>query len=1157
MCGIYSISISPENHTKASDREFWDALRAALVFEPPNDTAAVKKALMALNRASFQFLRPGLQIDIINNSALRNKLSHTADELETWLRRMVKHVETGALTQTMAEDINFLITVSRDIVWRIKKDILLNADKIPQFLNAAPVEHAAFTHAWHLNQICNNINRLEVRGRDSAGIGVYMYFASADDRTAFLANPAIANKMSFFDTGAAFGTGSVVVPKTNPEALLFAFKVAREVGEMGDNVNSLREQIKQQDIFQRAIRTPGARMCALAHTRWASNGVICVPNCHPVDSAMITGGVLNPGSRGNYIAALNGDIDNFQELRKELSNQGVDIPDEITTDAKIIPLMTAYYRFRDMSVRDAFDRTIDRATGSMAIALLSADRPGEIFLAQKGSGQGLFLGLGDDSVSVASEMYGIVELTDRYVKVNEDPDINSDTVGERIVVNSTGLTISAIKPSGDMRLLDKNRENRAEITTRDIDRGPYPRYLLKEINEACDSVRKTMRGKILSVNGKLSINLGDSVLDPEVLKKLTSGSIHRILTMGQGTAAVAAQGISYLLNRAIGGKGIAIEHMKATEISGHFLRNDMSDTLVIAVSQSGTTTDTNRTVELVKKRGAHVIGIVNRRNSDLVFKSDNVLYTSDGRDIEMSVASTKAFYSQNVAGQILALGLAEKLGTLSYDELAREIIALEMLPACMQRILDECDSTIKDLANMYAPRHRHWAIVGTGGGKIAADEIRIKLSELCYKAIAVDFLEDKKHIDLSSEPLILVCATGLSSQQLGDVVKEVSIFKAHKSVPLVITDEGEMRFSPYVAGQVHVPKYEGSLAYLLPVMVGHLFGFHAAESFEAAARSLRLLRGTITQTTMNDEPLSLEQDEPFVTKAMALQQQLLKGAFNSGLEANTAIKLHEVIDFILGRFSLDLLQQKFDCAGTLKNLYNVAGDVLSTAINELARPIDAIKHQAKTVTVGISRIEQIKHEGSIWQIIKDFDLPAEAVPATTAEFLTSFSPLISKIEGASTYHLTKLSPLGKPTYDTLMNRIRTFGLYEKLPSRYDRGKALIGTKRSVALDRKFYIGYGQTDQRAILIIPFITDSEEGYLLLIHFSLAPTAQREMRLKAFKNTGPRYDTIMTLVTEHEIPWSDDLLDGVDNDTLFLKDIRETAAAIVSRHQRTTAR
>ena len=84
----------------------------------------------------------------------------------------------------------------------------------------------------------------------------------------------------------------------------------------------------------------------------------------------------------------------------------------------------------------------------------------------------------------------------------------------------------------------------------------------------------------------------------------------------------------------------------------------MADTLVVAISQSGTTTDTNRTVDMVKERGAYTMAIVNRRDSDITFKVNGVMYTSSGRDIEMSVASTKAFYSQIVAGAILGLYIA-------------------------------------------------------------------------------------------------------------------------------------------------------------------------------------------------------------------------------------------------------------------------------------------------------------------------------------------------------------------------------------------------------------------------------------------------------------------------------------------------------------------
>jgi glutamine---fructose-6-phosphate transaminase (isomerizing) len=103
---------------------------------------------------------------------------------------------------------------------------------------------------------------------------------------------------------------------------------------------------------------------------------------------------------------------------------------------------------------------------------------------------------------------------------------------------------------------------------------------------------------------------------------------------------------------------------------------------------------------------------------------------------------------------------------------------------------------------------RHQTILGSGGqrpNKASADEIRIKLSELCYKTISSDYVEDKKHIDLSSEPLIIVCAAGTRPTVIGDIIKDTAIFKAHKATPVVITDEGEDRFDPYADAVFRVP----------------------------------------------------------------------------------------------------------------------------------------------------------------------------------------------------------------------------------------------------------------------------------------------------------------------------------------------------------------
>ena len=305
------------------------------------------------------------------------------------------------------------------------------------------------------------------------------------------------------------------------------------------------------------------------------------------------------------------------------------------------------------------------------MAATEADQPDALFLALRGSGQALYVGLAEDAFLVASEPYGLVEEAQTYLRLDgdtpADPTRVAATRGQIVVVAEphAGTLEGLTRLSYDGTLLPVHDAElqTAQITTRDIDRGSFPHYLLKEISEAPDSFRKTLRGKIVDAGGgrngtaNLAVRLGPETLPEHLTSALRRGDIRRVDAIGQGTAAVAAQSLALALDDAVG-DSLTVRAVHATELSGFGLRPDMSDTLVIAISQSGTTTDTNRTVDLARERGATVVAIVNRRNSDLVEKSDGVLYTSDGRDVEMSVASTKAFYAQVAAGYLLALALA-------------------------------------------------------------------------------------------------------------------------------------------------------------------------------------------------------------------------------------------------------------------------------------------------------------------------------------------------------------------------------------------------------------------------------------------------------------------------------------------------------------------
>ncbi len=365
----------------------------------------------------------------------------------------------------------------------------------------------------------------------------------------------------------------------------------------------------------------------------------------------------------------------------------------------------------------------------------------------------------------------------------------------------------------------------AEITTRDIDRGSFPHFLLKEISEAPASFRKTLRGKIAERDGLLRVTLGADTLDLALLERLRAGDIRRVVAIGQGTAAIAGQSLAAVLAALVGSR-LRADAEAATELSGFGVSDDMSDTVVVAISQSGTTTDTNRTVDLVRARGAHVIAVVNRRNSDLVDKSDGVLYTSDGRDLEMAVPSTKAFYAQVAAGYLLALAIATELETISAKRAHEILVGLRALPDAMHDVLAQ-RGAISVIAQRHAPSHRYWTVVGNGLNRIAANEVRIKLSELCYKSISSDIAEDKKHIDLCTEPLILVCAVGLQGSNADDTAKEVAYHRAHRAAPIVITTAGEDRFSSALE-TIYLPSVDPALGFVLSTMAGHLFGYEAA-----------------------------------------------------------------------------------------------------------------------------------------------------------------------------------------------------------------------------------------------------------------------------------------------------------------------------------------
>ncbi|MGE0796414.1 MAG: SIS domain-containing protein, partial [Acidimicrobiia bacterium] len=909
--------------------------------------------------------------------------------------------------------------------------------------------------------------------------------------------------------------------RTPGGCLSLTSKAAAEIGELGDNAAALRAAIRGDELLHRALESEGATITVLGHTRWASVGIISEANAHPLDSS--EEGVVGPF----LTAALNGDVDNHVELREAA---GLRIPLEVTTDAKVIPALVSRRAATGVDLEDAFRETVASFEGSVAVAADAASVPGRLLLALRGSGQALYIGLAEDTFVVASEPFGLVEETARYVRMDgEVSGGRSGRSGQVVVLDRAGAgELEGIRRSaydGSPLPVSADEVVVAAITTRDIDRGPYPHFLLKELTESPQSFRKTLRGRLLHRDGRAVVSLGEETLPAEIRRRLASGAIGRVLVIGQGTAAVAGQAVVAALELATGPAStpIRVECVPATELSGFGLSDDMSDTLVVAISQSGTTTDTNRTVDLVRARGASVLAIVNRRNSDLVEKADGVLYTSDGRDVEMSVASTKAFYAQIASGFLLGAAVAEVLGTFDRRRWDPLLAGLHELPLAMEQVLDGRDRIAA--AASYAPSRRYWAIVGNGANRVAAAEIRIKLSELCYKAIACDATEDKKHIDLSSEPLILVCATGLSGANAADVAKEIGIYRAHKAAPIVIATAGAAEY-PAALAVIEVPDVHPALAFVLSAMVGHLFGYEAALAIDAQARPLREARAAVEAVVSAPRAevlrrLRAELEGP----AERFLVTLRSGAFDGHLEASTAMRIDALLRYGMGQLPLELYATDFGAVGTPRVVLDALVAALTEGIDQLTRPIDAIKHQAKTVTVGISRTEDDFADVGLVRATLGAGASRERLGYRSLRTLAALDPAVARVVGHTRYAIEGEVTEGTATITVLDKG----GIAAGMASRADAGTALRGTKNRAARQREVTAAVGR-DGRTIVLVPEAKGNEVTGLTLLHVELHEHLDPGAMAGVLDGYQGRLDAVVDAVTETEPAFRPEVLGEV---------------------------
>ncbi len=1123
MCGIVAIVRRRTNRPKPESASLIDTISSAIDRFPSGSDTGLASVLgtIATDVDSVNDAlkgEAGLQA-MLTDAGLVKSLEVAVENLNDKTAEIEQYLEAEGASVVDLENINAVLVELKDATWGIGQDRLRAAREVVDLSAPGQLELASAPSAvailFSVQQTLSNIDRLEVRGRDSAGIQILVRNHGLDLESASV-KALIADRLN----DPLFVDRSIKVSDGN---LSFVYKAAAEIGELGDNAEAMRVAIRADALLHMAISGEQAEATVLAHTRWASVGSISEPNAHPVNSDELDG-IDRP-----YVAGvLNGDVDNFADL---IANEGLQIPPEITTDAKVIPSLISRGLSSGLGLDEAVRSSVSQFEGSVAIGVSSSSNPADLHLTLRGSGQSVYVGVAEDAFVVASEPYGVVEDSDVYIRMDgetpADPDNPTASQGQIIRLDGAfaGMREGASRVSYDGTPLPISDDEwkTPEVTTRDIDRGENPHFLLKEINESPNSFRKTLRGRLIEDQGELKVELPENTIPAELTQRIEANGIRNIEITGQGTAAVAGQAMASLLEKMVGSSAVRVRAITATELCGFNLRDNMEDTLVVAISQSGTTTDTNRAVDLVRSRGAIVVAIVNRRGSDLTDKADGVLYTSDGRDVEMSVASTKAFYAQIAAGQLLSEKLVDLLPDVSADPTTRQkrLAGLRDLPEAMTATLLKRPD-VAAAASRNAPSRRYWAMVGNGLNNIAAKELRIKLSELCYKSIACDITEDKKHIDLSSEPLILICAAGLVGSTADDVAKEVAIFGAHKATPIVIATEGENRFNG-ASDVITVPDVHPNFAFVLSTIIGHLFGYEAALAIDTSARPLREIRGII------ETYVGAEDDQWFSRFSAEIKPQtkqffdhLRGGHYNGHLEANTAARVAALLRFATGSVRLDAYQVEFGKVGTPGQVAEDLAGGLTSAIEELTRPIDAIKHQAKTVTVGISRTDESLLQAELIQSVLNTGCSRDRLSYRSLRTLAALTPAVDELVGFTRYLID-----GEDLEEGGQIRVLDKGgIAANITSRVDTDPTLRGTKHRVAVEQLPFVTVG-SDGRVVLIVPEVKAKKTTGLTLCHIRLEESLDAQTARSVLQGYRNRYRQLSDFVTEVRPTLRQDLL------------------------------
>lgn len=420
----------------------------------------------------------------------------------------------------------------------------------------------------------------------------------------------------------------------------------------------------------------------IGHTRWATHGVPSTINAHPHQS-----------NSGRFTLVHNGVIENYDILKREYL-QGVALKSD--TDTEIIVQLIELFVNEGSNTEEAFRKTLTLLKGSYAIALLDAENDETIFVAKNKSP--LLVGLGETFNVVASDAMAMLQVTDQYVELMDK---------EIVIVTKDAVKIQTL--NGEEISRDPYT---AELDASDIEKGTYPHYMLKEIDEQPLVMRKIIQ-KYQNENGELTI-------DQEIVEAMNDAD--RIYIIAAGTSyhagLVGKQFIEKIAK-------IPVEVHISSEF-GYNIPLLSEKPLFIFISQSGETADSRAVLVNVKKMGHKALTITNVPGSTLSREADYTLLLHAGPEI--AVASTKAYTAQIAVLSILAEVTAKSRGLELDFNLVQEL----GIVANAMEVLCDAKEEFEDIARKFLSTTRNAFFIGRGIDYYVGLEGALKLKEISY-----------------------------------------------------------------------------------------------------------------------------------------------------------------------------------------------------------------------------------------------------------------------------------------------------------------------------------------------------------------------------------------------------------------------------------------